>query len=404
MSLRTEKNNSQKQWRYVMLISLSSFESISKKIAKMNKKLESRNLPVITYTAENKTYALGDLFSTATILSYGLRASWGVEVVDFKITSDVSSWIIESGYEIVAVIDHKENIVHTFIEDSNVEFFRNRHYCDHCKTKRNRSKSVILRSNDGNLIQVGTTCLSDFIKSDVDELVRGINLCAEDFAASIENEEEFFRGFSKERAFFNIHEVIPMIYRVILEKGFYPSSQGNMSTKSFVNKALYDEELISPTDEDRAIAPKIIEWISSLEDENSFTRNLIQIVKNGFVSIKTTGYLCAGVNSYISKSGRSSSEESDKNLSGGYFGNIGDKVSLNVTFKEVAFYFSYAYGGRIGYFKFIDEDGHVFIWKTSTSGINSAPGSKLLIKGTIKDHSEYRGIKQTILTRVKIVD
>lgn len=57
--------------------------------------------------------------------------------------------------------------------------------------------------------------------------------------------------------------------------------------------------------------------------------------------------------------------------------------------------------GTTDILKFMDIEGNIFIWKTSTNQ-ELEQGQKVKIKGRIKDHSEYRGAKQTILTRCKI--
>lgn len=50
---------------------------------------------------------------------------------------------------------------------------------------------------------------------------------------------------------------------------------------------------------------------------------------------------------------------------------------------------------------FEDAQGHQFLWKTG-SYIEAQEGDKVTLKGTIKAHSEYKGIKQTELTRCKV--
>ena len=48
-------------------------------------------------------------------------------------------------------------------------------------------------------------------------------------------------------------------------------------------------------------------------------------------------------------------------------------------------------------FKIVDVNGNVYTWKTS-GGISDDAKE---IVGTVKSHNEYRGIKQTELTRVR---
>ena len=48
-----------------------------------------------------------------------------------------------------------------------------------------------------------------------------------------------------------------------------------------------------------------------------------------------------------------------------------------------------------------DDSGNVAIWFTSAGDMEV--GKTYRIKGTIKEHSEYKEIKQTILSRCKVI-
>lgn len=100
-----------------------------------------------------------------------------------------------------------------------------------------------------------------------------------------------------------------------------------------------------------------------------------------------------------------------------HYGNIGDKVELELTVKaSYAYETHFTYSGETSYIHTMtDEDGNVFVWKTSKGLYTEVytdhgtrfnikeKGDKLTIKGTIKAHDEYKGTKQTVLTRCKVV-
>ena len=50
-------------------------------------------------------------------------------------------------------------------------------------------------------------------------------------------------------------------------------------------------------------------------------------------------------------------------------------------------------------YKFIDIEGNVFIWITSCY---IDMDKRIKLRGTIKEHSEYNNVKQTVLTRCKV--
>ena len=107
-----------------------------------------------------------------------------------------------------------------------------------------------------------------------------------------------------------------------------------------------------------------------------------------------------------------------------YYGNIGDKVTLELTLVGQYYYMS-QFAPR-GYsplehtiYKMLDDEGNIFIWDTASSFLGfrytDGPdgndvyevverGDKFLLSATIKAHKEYKGDKQTILTRCHLID
>lgn len=97
-----------------------------------------------------------------------------------------------------------------------------------------------------------------------------------------------------------------------------------------------------------------------------------------------------------------------------YIGSVGSKISLEVTYKKSFDYQThYTYYGETHYIRiFEDSEGNCIVWNT-TSGIvedkkvldkNGIPvfiplNSKIIITATIKEHSEYKGTKQTVVSR-----
>ena len=87
-----------------------------------------------------------------------------------------------------------------------------------------------------------------------------------------------------------------------------------------------------------------------------------------------------------------------------YIGAVGDKLETTVTLTKIHTYEThFTYYGELNYiYKFKDTNGNTLIWKTSHKDIEESKTYK--ISGKIKEHSEYNGDKQTILTRCKITE
>lgn len=85
--------------------------------------------------------------------------------------------------------------------------------------------------------------------------------------------------------------------------------------------------------------------------------------------------------------------------SGNFVGEIGERTKFNLTIKKVI-----PVENRYGISSMHimkDENDNTFIWTTASKTLEV--GKEYNMKGTIKDHREYRGIKQTILSRCTIL-
>lgn len=86
---------------------------------------------------------------------------------------------------------------------------------------------------------------------------------------------------------------------------------------------------------------------------------------------------------------------------------MADRIELTVKFLKKGSYTSY-YGfveNEILVFTFEDVNiKKLYVWKTSGSGFNANYNSILRIKGTIKCETEYKGIKQIEIQRVKLLE
>lgn len=113
---------------------------------------------------------------------------------------------------------------------------------------------------------------------------------------------------------------------------------------------------------------------------------------------------------------REAEEEARKALSQ-FVGTVGDKMDEVLLFDHTAWWTQPSfrgYGETVMYLHcFRDEAGNLLTWRTQKDlhwvvdeerDIWATPekGDKLHVKGTIKEHHEYKGEKQTALTRCKV--
>lgn len=102
-----------------------------------------------------------------------------------------------------------------------------------------------------------------------------------------------------------------------------------------------------------------------------------------------------------------------------YFGEVNKRYELVLKLDRIFKYTThYTFYGENNYiYSFTDDDGNVFVWKTTAyMGIDKVnergnivfdacrERDTVKVKATVKEHSEYKGTEQTVLTRVKVLE
>ena len=86
-----------------------------------------------------------------------------------------------------------------------------------------------------------------------------------------------------------------------------------------------------------------------------------------------------------------------------YVGEVGQRLNTQATLVEEHSYTTHiTYWGEMHtIYKFVDEAGNSLIWNT-TSYTELETGKTYQLTGTVKEHNEYKGDKQTVLIRCKV--
>lgn len=87
-----------------------------------------------------------------------------------------------------------------------------------------------------------------------------------------------------------------------------------------------------------------------------------------------------------------------------WYGALKERVTLHDCTVQVLAIWENMYGSTVMY-KFASPEGYQFIWKTASFAVDPEiinSNKKITVTGTVKSHAEYKGQKQTELTRCKI--
>jgi len=379
-----------------------NFPTLETKLAKLNKKATKLNCEPITLTLVGTE----DKKEAGQIVRYNQITIAGVAP-------------IIAGWELIASCEGMENgvLVRAVPEKTYPEKYRNMLICEHCNSDRKRKYTFIVRNVETNEYKmVGKSCLKDFLGHVDPNFIAEMLQYISDF-----QEKDYDELPSNYVSRTDTGYYLTFVTACIRENGWMSrtkaNEEGGPSTANLASEAMenfgkvvtdYRGNIIEypiPTDQDKELAKKALQWAKELTDtQNDYLYNINLLAHESSITYKEYGFVASIVSSFTRHIEREIIKEQKATLQkqeliSQYIGSIGEKIQTELTYINT-FSFETQWGaGHIH--KFLDQNGNVFIWKSSKY-IEVDQGQKVKIKGTIKDHSEYAGAKQTILTRCKI--
>jgi hypothetical protein len=263
--------------------------------------------------------------------------------------------------------------------------------CEHCGHKRNRSHVYAVAHEDGTWLQVGRSCIKDFLG--------GVSLaafCWEPVAELREFEEESTR--SHRASCIHVASVIGCAVQQVREHGFVPARSLDItSTADRVRGAL--REGPRTPEEDSAKGAVIKSFFAGAEPRgNDYFDKLRDLCACAFVESRNLGILVSAVTAYDREQALIAERAATKQSN--HVGAVGNRIDLVVTVARNITLPDYGYGESTLLIMH-DADGNVFTWKSSRQ-FDTEEKETFAIRGTVKDHTDYKGTAQTVLTRCKI--
>ena len=342
-------------------------------------------------------------------------------IVEAEGTAVINNW------KFVGTIEHhaESNI----IRNSTDLVIPTRYYnapcvCEHCNTIRTRKDTYLVYNEETQEFkQVGHTCLQDFTSGMSAELVAQYIAL---FDVLIQGEAP--APGCRVESYFDLTDVLCYALEICKHFGYIKYDPDhvadNPTTKEMTLDCLdrfergrknryneYLEDLLPAnfsaySEESKQKAQDIMNYFKNADDSASdYIHNLKIIASEGCTSARNLGYSVSMVPSYrreMEKAEedvkRAKAHDTEKAESQ-FVGKVGDKISINVASATCVYSSESIYGMQYLY-KFVGTDNNVYMWSTSnwiedTDRVES-------IKGSVKNHEEFRGVKQTILTRCKV--
>lgn len=375
------------------------YEGLTKKLDRIARKCERFGNP-FTVNRIGEEYRTEDGITRKFVT---LEVSGVAKVADWEFVGTVE---VHDGGNVIRCAPDME-MPERFRHTSNV--------CEHCRTERPRNNLYVVRNVKTNEYrQVGGSCLALY--------THGLNMeyCTAwmDGLMEVEDaaDDDWRDGESLGPVYYDVERVITLACAAI-DKGGYGSSQSAYPTRAVVSELLrhgmsldtridranawlpngvrLTKDDISSVDASRVRA--IMDHYMALEDDGDFAHNVKVLLNEGYARPENIGYLCylpAGYARHLEQAAARESRSSERHV---HYGEVGRRYK-GVAVKSVRESGSYttAYGVTTVYTIVLDDDT-ALTWKSSKSIDVDTCGRS--VDFTVKEHGEYRGEKQTLVTR-----
>lgn len=270
-------------------------------------------------------------------------------------------------------------------------------YCEHCKTVRTRKTALFVENEQGEVKQVGSTCVKDFLGWDFSVGVFPLE-------SEFESLGSHFGGVTG----VSIGDLIIQAVAVVEKYGYIKSNQA-LSTKQVTWALITGNGIAQPFLEEirKEVgqitlsqirkADELLEFGKAFEGESEYAQNLRTVCSLSIVTEKVAGIVVSLVKVYDNQKAKEIVESLV--FKSEQFAPTGDKVEIDI---EVIGQntFESQYGWTTLYT--FSNGEYQFKW-FSSRGLNVEIGDKFTIKGTIKGSEEYKGTFSTLLTRCKVL-
>jgi hypothetical protein len=314
-----------------------------------------------------------------------------------------------NGWTFGATVDHdgEENVLRGILDGYPAHYREAGPACEHCNTARRRSETFLLRSDKGEWKQVGRSCLKDFLgHEDPSSVAAMAEMLAEATGAAEDCGEGGFGG----RGDPAIEDYLAFVACAIRLEGWTSrkSARETMKTPTSDMAVMWmndkDRTCPRPEDADRATVEAALEWARGIADDGSeFDLNLRAASKRVAVSPKNMGITAYIVAGYLRE--KTKQDERAARRPSEHVGEVGVRFGSGKGKKAIAPLCLIVErvipcDGQYGttYITMMrDAYGNSFKW--FASGVCLETGETYNIAGTVKAHDEYKGNKQTVLSR-----
>jgi hypothetical protein len=337
------------------------------------------------------------------------------------------------GYEFLATLQHETagTILRTVpgatIADGELDRFRTvKPHCEHCKVRRYRKDSFVVRHiESGETIQLGRNCVGKYIGGGASP--KAIAALAELMIElrDVGDEESEWVGGSSER-----YAWLPLFLTFVAtsvrlngwtSRSVAREDDRRIATADHVwwmmfpgsdhkskEEARAFRQQVSAADRQVAINAMLLagKKLVNAGRLNDYEHNLRISLASQFVTGRKAGIVASLIGWYERAVGIEAKKRAEREarkaarLASKHLGTVGERQEFGtVTLTRVVDSESEQWGVSHGHF-FTDVEGNILVWWTSSKRLDV--GTTYTLRGTVKKHDDYKGTKQTVLSRCAV--
>jgi hypothetical protein len=284
-------------------------------------------------------------------------------------------------------------------------------HCDHCHQPRERRWLFLLEEMaTGKILEVGKTCLKDFLgRQGGDAMLRRAQVLFSAINMIEEIDEDGgVQGGRPPEPVVELRWLMCAAAMQIRKRGFVSRTRaeetGDLATAEIVGEmtrssVMRRKGMAAFESEDVAKADAVIAWarevLPAKAEHSEFETMIVHHARFDMVGLRRgVGVMTAAITAYDRYKEQTAGLEGLLAL--GYAGDPGERLELVCERKRS--FSSETRWGLMWKHIFCDTDGRQLVWKTG----KAIEETKVKLKGRVKEHGEYRGIPQTVVTRCSV--
>lgn len=316
-----------------------------------------------------------------------------------------------NGWRFVARIDHSQeagNIVRTLPGmELPAQYRTSEPVCEHCQYKRRRRDTfVVCQEETLEYKQIGSGCLRDFTGHiGADKWAKLAELIGEVGNLHRAAGERGAQGDLQDFRYIDLELFAGYVAQSVMQDGWISKGvakeTGKVSTHFRAETDFHERAEVS--DEAKRIAVAAIEWAQGFadapEEMNDYQHNAYVIASSGAIEPRQMGIAASIVGVYYTKHAKPAQQTIRRAdfRNSTWQGQPGDVLTLDVVVHAV-------YPGQnSNRHMFYDDQDNLYVWFASKESLSKLKGKKVKLQCTVKTHSEYNGIRQTLINRAKVV-